>query len=78
MKKLLLYIKVWYWFNFKIEKNEFHHSLDIFSIKDPIKLVIVRDLAHDIDSYGEYDIISIVTIVKLFGYQRLEKIKDIL
>ena len=49
-KRIRIHIIIWYWWKYKIKENEFHSSLDIFTIKDHISLARIRDLVHLLDS----------------------------
>lgn len=51
MKKYLYYLKLWYWWNFTIKRNEFSRKIDLFYCKgDRTKLMYQRDIAHKLDS----------------------------
>ena len=49
MNTIIKRLRIWYWWNFVIEKNEFHPSLDIFSYPNQDQLIARREIAHMLD-----------------------------
>lgn len=63
MKTLYRTFKLWIWWNFSIEKNEFHRNLDLFRVYyktnvplcDTSRIVVARrQIAHELDNDDSY------------------------
>jgi len=48
MKTLFKKLKIWYWWNYEIKKDEFHPSLNELPT-DQNKVAIKREIAHLLD-----------------------------
>ena len=57
MKTLLKKIKIWFWWNYIVKKDEFHSSLNELPT-DQNKVAIKREIAHLLD-------MGLITIWKL-------------